>query len=137
MYGKGTADARRDGNPKALTHPSKQITRGLAKTRKFLPHKLGVVRSLRHGETAKAHCNAVFKTTGMNYATEKGGCLFIELVGATPVPNVGGRVHAMITVGNFSRFKVFLNTKNETTSTLRSFVVDYIRRARDRRNLHR
>ena len=73
----------------------------------------------------------------MNFATEKGGCLFIELVGATPVPKVGGSAYAMITVGNFSRFKVFLNTKSETASTLRSFVVDYIRRAQDKRNLHR
>lgn len=93
------------------------------------------MRSLRHGETVKAHCNTVFKA--MICATEKGGCLFIDLAGTTPVPNVGGSVYAMITVGNFSRFKVCLNTKNETTFTLRSFVVDYTRRAQDRRNVHR
>ena len=135
MYGKGTADTRRDGNAKLRIHPSKQITRGSAKARKCHPQELGVVRGLRHGETVKANCNPMFKA--MNYATEKSGCLFIELVGATPVPNIGGSAYAMITIGICLRFKVFL--KNETTSALRSFVIDCIipQEAQDWRNSHR
>ena len=114
MYGKGTADARRDGDPKRLTRP--QITRDSAKETGVSPTEIGSHGDLRHGEMSKDHRNAVFKTTSMNYATEKGGCLFIDLAGATPVSSVGDSVYAITTEGDFSRFKVFLEMKNETTS---------------------